>query len=69
MQELVNQLNVMPVSKLNAIYNNAWRENHNDIDTEKNSMILSGIEFVCGLKNIEINGGGGSWQLKQGALA
>ncbi len=55
----------MPDSQLSAIYNNCWRNHHNDIEPDKNKLLLDSIKLVCGIKAIEISGHGGNYEFKQ----
>lgn len=60
------EVNTMPVAQLQAIYNNAWREDYNGTARASAARyMMEGIEIVCGLKNISITGRGGSWEFTQ----
>lgn len=65
MQDLVNKLSGMSTHHLQAIYNNAWRNAHNGVNEEAARFVMAGVEFVCGLRRVEIAGRGGSWEFVQ----
>lgn len=58
------KLRTMPKGQLEAIYNNCWRNQHNDIDVEKNRAVMRAVELECLLRAIEITGSGGSFEFK-----
>ena len=65
LRKVIKMMMDAPVAQLEAIYNHAWREHHNDIKVEKNHSLMQDIRFVAGRRNIAITGRGGSWEFKQ----
>lgn len=61
--KIPDQIKKMPVRQLEAIYNNCWRNHHNDINKINNQKILHVIEIECTLRGIKITGRGGSFEI------
>lgn len=65
MQAVVNKLSGFSTGRLEAIYNNAWRNAHNGVNEDASRVVLGAIEMICGLRNVEIRGHGGNWEFVQ----
>lgn len=64
MDKIKALLQEAPIKQLEAIYNNCWRNDYNEIDQYKNRLMMDLIERECLRRFVEITGRGGSWELK-----
>ena len=61
---LADELMTKPIAQIEAMYNEAWRRHHNEIEPEKYARVMKLLEHVIDLRFYEITGKDGSWELK-----
>lgn len=64
MPDVVTQLVDMPIARLQAIYNHAWRQAHNDINKPTAETLMGLVEAAAFVQGYSLTGRGGSWEFK-----
>lgn len=53
-----------PIARLEAMYNEAWRSHHNEIDMDNMKKAMNLIEGAVVQRLHVITGKGGAWEIK-----